>query len=1195
MGIRMNRRLSVVIAWVLLIGLLMPTVVSAQESPVAVDANTAVTDQMIVYLKSTASRSAADTLFWRQFSDSAARSGLARGTYKRAVGENGHVLKLERFVGQNEVLQLQGAWKNIADVATVEPDVIATISVNPNDPRYPDQWHYVAPGSSGYYGMNAIGAWDAGARGAGAVVAVLDTGIAPHPDLGYVAATGTYNPDKIAGQYDFISDANMAGDGNGRDASARDEGDGNFSTGSLSSWHGTHVAGTIAAYTNNGVGVAGVAGDARLMIGRVLGRGGGYSSDIADGMRWAAQIAVAGVPTSPIRANVISMSLGGSAPFDGTNFYCPTVYASVITAAKQKGTMVVVAAGNSNSEAQMFTPANCSDAVTVASTGPTGKRAYYSNYGAVVDVASPGGDANYSGSLSAGRVLSTWYTSAYTIPATNPELSAGYGNMQGTSMATPHVAGVAALLYGLLPNASVDTIATYMTKLANVTTFPTDTNGNPCTTAGKCGLGIIDAGKAVADAMAVAPTMTISPTPSITLTPSQTLTPSLTLTPSNTTTPVTPSSTATTTSTRTVSATRSITATRTASVTRSQTITRSPTLSRTVTPLMRNSQLIKATFDSSTVYNPSVWLPSNPLRCQVRVLCVDAVSDGIQSGALRFDASRANALVSTGFLFNRIPSNVLVSMWVRTSSDTPLLQSFAGFVGFNMSVDAGKLVCSITIGGTKFATTIGGNIADGQWHQVACVVSPGAGVTGTLRSYVDGREIDRVTGAITTSFLPARIAIGQVASTYGTFDADELMIAGGNVGANEVLYLYNSQVPVGTPQVETPTLTPSMTPTSSRTATNTMTPSNTATPSNTLTPSNTRTVSPTRTMTPSLTPSMTPSITPTFAGGGVVNGDFEQNTLGWTQRSSLGFPFIGRWTGRPNRPVWLGNYFAWIGGVFNENAQLEQIMTVPSDNTSMAVRMAIYSFESSSSCTSDTARILVNGTLLASWDVCNKSRWSPVWLYSNAVVDMSAYAGQTVSVIFELVNDYKAVSSWDIDTVSFVPPQTNTTVLNADFASGGNGDWAETGMSGMVAGQYIASGVAKLGSKAPPRNLVSDRISQYVTLPADARRLLFDMTADSAETCGAFFDVLNVEIDSTIVGVADVCRGTVNGRKSVDITAFAGRRVRISFFLTTDSSVGSEVRIDNVALSNTASAVNVARVTLSAIKPNADMSSMMKR
>jgi len=251
-----------------------------------------------------------------------------------------------------------------------------------------------------------------------------------------------------------------------------------------------------------------VAGDARLLIGRVLGRGGGYSSDISDAILWAAQVPVNGVPLAPVRANVVSLSLGGAWPS------CPAIYANAISAAKVKGTMVVVAAGNSNMDASQFTPANCTDAITVASTGPTGKRAYYSNYGSVVDIAAPGGDAYYGSSLSGGRVLSTWYTSPYTVPATSPEQYAGYGYMQGTSMATPHVSGVAALLYGLMPNASVDTIATYMTKLANVTTFPADSAANACTTAGKCGPGIIDAGKAVTNALVGQPTMTPSVTPS---------------------------------------------------------------------------------------------------------------------------------------------------------------------------------------------------------------------------------------------------------------------------------------------------------------------------------------------------------------------------------------------------------------------------------------------------------------------------------------------------------------------------------------------------------------------------------------------------------------------------------------------------------------------------------------------------------
>jgi len=307
-------QIKTLMAWVLLLALLVPTFVSAQESDIsAVTDTTPYTDQMVVTLNSTATRSVVDTAYWRQFGDTAQRSGLARASYKRPISDTQHVLKVERFISQAEVVQLQTAWLSIADVASVEPDVIVQITAVPNDPEYPSQWHYFSPstpvGGTTYYGVDAIGAWNQGATGNGAVVAVLDTGITPHPDLGLSQVGGMVTGNKLVGQYDFVNDATMGGDGNTRDNNARDEGD--FYNGSSSSWHGTHVAGTIAAVTNNGMGVAGIAGDARLLIGRVLGKGGGYSSDIVDAIRWAARLPVAGMPLVAVKANVINLSLGG--------------------------------------------------------------------------------------------------------------------------------------------------------------------------------------------------------------------------------------------------------------------------------------------------------------------------------------------------------------------------------------------------------------------------------------------------------------------------------------------------------------------------------------------------------------------------------------------------------------------------------------------------------------------------------------------------------------------------------------------------------------------------------------------------------------------------------------------------------------------------------------------------------------------
>ncbi|MCE2850943.1 MAG: hypothetical protein LW717_07135 [Chloroflexaceae bacterium] len=118
MVIRSHRRLHALVVGIVSLLMMLPIGVSAQEAPLLRE-TTPVTDQMIVYLNNNISRTAADTTFWRQFGDNAARNGLARGTYKRAFGERGHVLKLERFVGQDEIVQLQGVWRTIADVATV--------------------------------------------------------------------------------------------------------------------------------------------------------------------------------------------------------------------------------------------------------------------------------------------------------------------------------------------------------------------------------------------------------------------------------------------------------------------------------------------------------------------------------------------------------------------------------------------------------------------------------------------------------------------------------------------------------------------------------------------------------------------------------------------------------------------------------------------------------------------------------------------------------------------------------------------------------------------------------------------------------------------------------------------------------------------------------------------------------------------
>lgn len=300
-------------------------------------------------------------------------------------------------------------------------------------------------------------------------MAVIDTGLVAHPDLAGQSVPG----------YDMISEPSIANDGDGRDAYASDPGD--WCNGAPSSWHGTHVAGTIAALAGNGVGVFGGAPEVKIQPVRVLGTCGGYSSDVADGIRWASGGDVAGVPPNPTPARVLNLSLAGSSAT------CPEIYRSAIADARSRGSVVVVAAGNAGSNAASFTPANCSDAVTVAATDGSGLRAYFSNYGSAVDLAAPG---NY-----------VWST--VDSGATVPEGPA-YEAYSGTSMATPHVALSAALIASAFPALDPATIETVLEITS--TPFPTDPSRQSCATVG-CGSGIDNVGRAVTSLSAAAPTV----------------------------------------------------------------------------------------------------------------------------------------------------------------------------------------------------------------------------------------------------------------------------------------------------------------------------------------------------------------------------------------------------------------------------------------------------------------------------------------------------------------------------------------------------------------------------------------------------------------------------------------------------------------------------------------------------------------
>jgi serine protease len=400
--------------------------------------------------------------------------------YLRPMSGDAHVLRLAQALPVGQAEQVATQLAALPEVEYAEPDYWAypddlfqaPSALTTNDTYYNNQWHYFAPGS-GHYGVNAPGAWDITTGSSSVYVAVIDTGILDHVDLA----------NRWTGGYDFIVDTAVSNDGNGRDNDPHDPGDWTAAgdcgigwPGYNSSWHGTHVAGTIAALSNNGQGVAGLNWVSKVIPVRVLGKCGGYTSDIVDGIRWAAGLSVSGVPNNPYPVKVMNLSLSGSGS-------CTSTYQNAINDAVNAGAVVVTAAGNNNTDASGYHPANCNNVITVAATNRNGSRAYYSNYGSLVEISAPGGETN---SVSANGVLSTLNT------GTSSPASDTYAYYQGTSMAAPHVTGVASLLFSYNPSLTPAQLLQALQN--NVTGFP---SGSTCNTS-ICGSGIVNAGQALA-------------------------------------------------------------------------------------------------------------------------------------------------------------------------------------------------------------------------------------------------------------------------------------------------------------------------------------------------------------------------------------------------------------------------------------------------------------------------------------------------------------------------------------------------------------------------------------------------------------------------------------------------------------------------------------------------------------------------
>ncbi len=414
-----------------------------------------------------------------------------------------------------------------SEVEYAEPDRRRHIRAVPNDPLYADnqasatptvgQWYLRPPTSTNVSAVNAQAAWSTTRGTSSVVVAVLDTGVRfDHPDL----------IGKLLPGYDFVNDTKTANDGDGRDANPSDPGDwvttseidtdASFAScsASASSWHGTQVAGIIGAASQNAFGMASVAPNVMVLPVRVLGKCGGFDSDILQGMLWAAGLSDSPV-SNPNPAKVLNLSLGGEGA-------CTASYKDVIKRITDAGVTVVVSAGNDAGLA-VDSPANCDGALAVAGMRHAGTKAGFSSVGPEVAISAPAGNCVNEEAGACLYPLLTTDNLGTTTPGTHA-FSDGVSASFGTSFSAPLVAGTAALMLSV--NAQLTPVQIKSAIQASARAFPSSgatsdvavchaPNGTEqlecyCTTS-TCGAGMLDTGAAVqAVASATAPVVPMS-------------------------------------------------------------------------------------------------------------------------------------------------------------------------------------------------------------------------------------------------------------------------------------------------------------------------------------------------------------------------------------------------------------------------------------------------------------------------------------------------------------------------------------------------------------------------------------------------------------------------------------------------------------------------------------------------------------
>lgn len=400
--------------------------------------------------------------------------------YHRSVSSRTHVALTSRRMNRAELFALTRRLEQDPSVAYAELDERVTAQFVPNDADFASRQWTMQSASRVTGAANLPAAWDI-ATGAGVVIALLDGGYLPHVDVFANILAG----------YDFVSGDpsgafTTANDGDGRDGDARDPGDWSVAGAcvhSHSSWHGTHVAGILAAVGNNAAGVIGAAFNAKLLPVRVLGVCGGFVSDIAAGMRWSVGLAVPGVPANSQIAKVLNMSLGRAGN-------CSTTFKEAVDEVRASGSVIIAATGNEGASL-ILQPANCPGVIGVTAHTIDGDNADYANIGAGTSISAPGGGRGVAVPGDGSLVYSTGNT-GLTTPGLDSYL---YKN--GTSMATAHVSGVAALMFQVKPAITPDELRSRLVNAARP--HPAFSH---CATLHTCGAGLLDAAVAVGQVLA---------------------------------------------------------------------------------------------------------------------------------------------------------------------------------------------------------------------------------------------------------------------------------------------------------------------------------------------------------------------------------------------------------------------------------------------------------------------------------------------------------------------------------------------------------------------------------------------------------------------------------------------------------------------------------------------------------------------